>query len=200
MLLSLALTGYLRIFFCYPTRHQSIFLINHDPFLLRPWSTVQHWTKRALFIIAWSTKHGVVILQSVDTLRASLCQTSTSITPPSVRADGVVTVTSTAAAWRQSDHLQRVSVCLRHHHRYTVRKAHSQPLPEHGQIPPLAVAMVTEDDTGALCHGVQHFMVGHFTWTEDIIILSAVTNMTSINWELNNSFTLNIYLWRRGLP
>lgn len=70
-----------------------------------------------------------------------------------------------------SDHLQRVSVCLGHHHCYAVWQTHSQPLPEHGQKAPLTVAVLTQDDTGALRHSVQHFMVGHLTWKIETVLM-----------------------------
>lgn len=72
-------------------------------------------------------------------------------------------LTCAIVAQSGSNHLQRVSVGLRHHNCDAVRETHSQLLPEHGQKAPLTVAMVTEDDAGSLRRGVQHFMVGHLT-------------------------------------
>lgn len=178
MLLSLAPAVKLRLSFFYPARPQSIFLINQIQFLLsdgrKNMINSTTWTEDALFFIAcctdaprnWFTvmgRFGKQFFLSNHVTQFNLKQTS-HLCSQQLYA---TRLTCATVAQSGSNHLQRVSVCLRHHNCDAVRETHSQLLPEHGQKAPLTVAMVTEDDADSLRWGVQHFMVGHLTWTAE---------------------------------
>ncbi|KAG7227834.1 hypothetical protein INR49_013628, partial [Caranx melampygus] len=77
---------------------------------------------------------------------------------PELRPPAPITHRGCSIKETSMDHLQRVSVSLRHHHSDTVRKTHSQPLPKHSQETPLTVAVIAEEDAGSLRHSIQHFM------------------------------------------
>lgn len=155
--------------FYYSKSLKSIFWSTKAHFHYDPLINSTVWIKEELFIISGCTdqlKNSAVDPHQIKhDLRCWLNRTSPSFCRLLSKAGHI---RAHVLCRRRSDHLQRVSVSLGHHHHYAVRKTHSQPLSEHRQEAPLTVAVVTQDDAGALRHGVQNFMVGHFTWIMEI--------------------------------